>query len=327
MNTRQLGGLTVSAMGLGCMGMSDFYGPRDEAESLATLDRAVELGVTFWDTADMYGQGDNERLLAKALRRHRGAVTLATKFGIVRDPNNPTARSINGRPEYVAAACDASLQRLGVDVIDLYYQHRVDKSVPIEETVGAMARLVEAGKVRHLGLSEAAPETLERAHKIHPIAALQSEYALWTREPEDDLLPLCQQLGIGFVAYSPLGRGFLSGEIKRPEDFAADDVRRHWPRFQGENFTKNLLLVDKLKELAAARGATAAQLAIAWVMAQGEHIVPIPGTRKATRLEENAGAVAITLTADERATIDAILPKGVAAGDRYPPGGMASVRR
>lgn len=324
---RKLGALEVSAIGLGCMGMSDFYGPRDEAESLATLDRALELGVDFLDTADMYGMGANEELLAKVLRNRRERVVLATKFGIVRDPQNAQARSINGRPEYVRSACDASLRRLGVDHIDLYYQHRVDNRVPIEDTVGAMAELVRAGKVRHLGLSEAAPETLRRAHAVHPIAALQSEYALWTREPEDDLLPLCKELGIGFVAYSPLGRGFLSGEIKKPEDFAPDDVRQHWPRFQGANFWKNLELVDKLKELAAAKGATASQLAIAWVLAQGEHIVPIPGTRKRTRLEENVGAISVALSVSELAAIDAILPRGAASGDRYPPGGMASVRR
>ncbi len=275
----------------------------------------------------MYGMGANEELLAKALRGRRERVVLATKFGIVRDPQNPQARSINGRPEYVRSACDASLRRLGVEHIDLYYQHRVDNRVPIEETVGAMAELVKAGKVRHLGLSEAAPETLRRAHAVHPIAALQSEYALWTRDPEEDLLPLCKELGIGFVAYSPLGRGFLSGEIKKPEDFAPDDLRQHWPRFQGENFWKNLELVDKLKELAASKGATASQLAIAWVLAQGEHIVPIPGTRKRTRLEENVGALAVTLSAAELAAIDTILPRGAASGDRYPPGGMASVRR
>lgn len=326
MKKRRLGDLEVSAIGLGCMSMSEFYGPTDEAESLATLDRALELGVTFLDTADMYGIGANEELLAKALRGRRDRFVVATKFGMIRDRTDPLKRGISGRPEYVKQACDASLRRLGLDTIDLYYQHRVDPSVPIEDTVGAMAELKAAGKIRHLGLSEAAPDTIRRAHATHPIAALQSEYALWTREPEDDVLPLCKELGIGFVAYSPLGRGFLTGEIKKPEDFAPDDIRRHWPRFLGENFSKNLAVVDKIHSLAAEKHVTPAQLAIAWVMAH-DHVVPIPGTKRRSRLEENARAALVTLTADELATIDAIAPKGVAAGDRYPPAAMASVRR
>lgn len=328
MKQRKLGKLSVSAIGLGCMGMSEFYGAPDEGEALATLDRAAELGVTFWDTADMYGIGANEQLLGKWLRGgKRAQITIATKFGIVRDGADPMKRAINGRPDYVKAACDASLRRLGIDVIDLYYQHRVDTRVPIEETVGAMAELVAAGKVRYLGLSEAAPETIKRAHAIHPISALQTEYALWTRDPEDDVLPLCRDLDIGFVAYSPLGRGFLSGELKTPEAFAPDDVRRNWPRFQGENFYKNLTLVDKVKEIGAAKHVTASQLALAWVMQQGEHIVPIPGTKRRSRLEENTAAADIVLTADELQQLDAILPRGAASGERYPASGMSSVRR
>jgi aryl-alcohol dehydrogenase-like predicted oxidoreductase len=327
MQTRKLGPLEVSAIGLGCMGMSEFYGPADETEALATLDRARELGVSFLDTADMYGYGKNEELLSRVLVSRRSAFVVATKFGIVRDPNNPSFRAFNGRPEYVRAACDASLRRLGIDVIDLYYQHRVDPQTPIEETVQAMADLVKAGKVRYIGLSEASPETLRRAHAVHPISALQSEYSLWTRDPEDGILATCRELGIGFVAYSPLGRGFLTGEIRRFEDFAPDDFRRHNPRFQGENFEKNLQLVDKLREIAAHKGVTPGQLALAWVMAQGDFIVPIPGTKRRERLEENVAAADIRLRPAELAAIAAVAPPGVAAGARYAPAVMASVRR
>jgi aryl-alcohol dehydrogenase-like predicted oxidoreductase len=327
MKTRKLGKLEVSAIGLGCMGMSEFYGPSDEQEALATLDRALELGSTFLDTSDMYGAGKNEELLAKALRGRRDKFVVATKFGVVRDPSNPTGRHINGSPEYVRKAVDASLARLGIEVIDLYYQHRVDPQVPIEETVGAMAELVKAGKVRHLGLSEAGPETIRRAHKVHPIAALQTEYSLWSRDPEDGLLATTRELGIGFVAYSPLGRGFLTGQIRKFEDLAADDFRRHSPRFQGENFAKNLELVDRVAELARQKKVTPGQLALAWVLARGEDIVPIPGTRNPGRLAENVGAAEVRLTADELATIDAIAPRGAAAGLRYTEAGMKSVNR
>jgi aryl-alcohol dehydrogenase-like predicted oxidoreductase len=325
MKQRKLGQLEVSALGLGCMGMSEFYGPSDEKDALATLDRAHELGTTFLDTSDMYGSGKNEELVGRAVRGRRDDFVIATKFGIVRDGENALARSISGKPEYVRAACDRSLQRLGIDVIDLYYQHRVDPTVPIEDTVGAMAGLVQAGKVRHLGLSEAGPATLRRAAKVHPIAALQTEYSLWSRDPEDEILATCRELGIGFVAYSPLGRGFLTGQIRRFEDLAADDFRRYSPRFQGENFAKNLELVERVVGLAQKKGCTPAQLALAWVLAQGDDIVPIPGTRHPARLEENVGALAVTLSADERATIDAIAPRGAAAGMRYPEAGMRSV--
>lgn len=327
MQTRKLGALEVSKIGLGCMGMSEFYGPADESEALATLDRARELGVSFLDTADMYGLGRNEELLSRVLVSRRSSFVVATKFGIVRDPQNPTSRAISGRPEYVRASCDASLRRLGIDVIDLYYQHRVDPNTPIEETVGAMADLVRAGKVRYLGLSEAGPENIRRAHAVHPISALQSEYSLWTRDPEDQILGTCRELGIGFVAYSPLGRGFLTGEIRRFEDFAPDDFRRHNPRFQGDNFQKNLQLVDKIRELAAQKGVKPGQLALAWVMAQGDFIVPIPGTKRRDRLEENVAAAEITLSAQELAALDAAAPPGVAAGTRYAAAVMASVRR
>ena len=328
MHTRKLGkhGPVVGAIGLGCMGMSAFYGPRDEAESLATLDRALERGVTLFDTADVYGPHTNEELLGKWLRGRRDQVVLATKFGIV-GIADPTKRSVNGRPEYVKAACDASLSRLGVDTIDLYYQHRVDPNTPIEDTIGAMAELVTAGKVRYLGMSEASPETLRRACKVHPITALQTEYSLWSRDPEDGLLAACRELGIGFVAYSPLGRGFLTGQLKAFEDLAADDWRRFNPRFQGENFAKNLELVAHLSEVAHARGVTPAQLALAWVLSRGEDIVPIPGTKRRTYLEDNLGAADVVLTAAELARIDAIAPRGAAAGTRYPEALMGSVNR
>jgi len=309
------------------MGMSEFYGPGDEQESLATLERALELGITFFDTADMYGPHKNEELLGRFLRGKRDRVVLATKFGVVRDPGTPGIRGISGRPEYVRSACEGSLRRLGVDTIDLYYQHRVDPETAIEETVGAMARLVEEGKVRYLGLSEAAPETLRRASAVHPITALQTEYSLWSREPEDGILDACRELGVGFVAYSPLGRGFLTGQIKRFEDLAPDDFRRHSPRFQGENFQRNLDLVRHIEEIAAGKGCTPAELALAWVLAQGEDIVPIPGTKRRKYLEENAGAVNVTLTPEDLRRIDEVAPKGAAAGMRYPEAAMASVNR
>jgi aryl-alcohol dehydrogenase-like predicted oxidoreductase len=299
------------------MGMSEFYGPADEMESLATLERAVELGINFFDTSDIYGPFTNEELLGRAFRGRRSDVVIATKFGIQRDPTNPAARSINGRPEYVRQACDASLKRLSIDCIDLYYQHRVDANIPIEETVGAMSELVRVGKVRYLGLSEASPSTIRRAHAVHPISALQSEYSLWTRDPEDGVLATVQELGIGFVAYSPLGRGFLTGEIKRFEDLAPDDFRRNSPRFQGENFSKNLELVQRIAEMASEKGVTSSQLALAWVLAQGEFIVPIAGTKRRRYLEQNVAASGIELTPPDLDRIAALAPKGAAAGTRY----------
>jgi aryl-alcohol dehydrogenase-like predicted oxidoreductase len=326
METRKLGtqGLAVPAIGLGCMGMSEFYGSAGEQEAIATLHRAIELGATFLDTADMYGPFKNEELVGRALAGRRDRVVLATKFGNVRGPDGAFL-GISGKPDYVRQACDASLRRLGVDRIDLYYQHRVDPTVPIEETVGAMAELVRAGKVRFLGLSEAAPATIRRAHAVHPISALQTEYSLWSRDPEDELLPTLRELGIGFVPYSPLGRGFLTGRFKSVEDLPANDFRRTSPRFQGENFAKNLRLVDQIREMAAARGLKAGQLALAWVLAQGEDVAPIPGTTTRAHLEENVAATRIALSKEDLARIDAIAPKGVAAGDRYPPAGMARV--
>ncbi len=331
MQTRRLGpdGPVVSALGLGCMGMSAFYGGRsDEAEAVATIHRALELGVTLLDTADMYGPHTNEVLVGKAIAGRRDQVFLATKFGIKLDPTDPAARGIDGRPEYVAAACDASLARLGVDHIDLYYQHRVDDTVPIEDTVGAMSRLVGQGKVRFLGLSEAAPDTIRRAHAVHAITALQTEYSLWSRDPESNgALAVCRELGIGFVPYSPLGRGFLTGAIKSPGDFEADDYRRFTPRFQGGNFAKNLALVEQVNALARDKGVTPGQLALAWVLAQGDDLVPIPGTKRRRYLEENLGAVDVRLSEDELARIEAIFPADAAAGTRYPEAMMGTVNR
>lgn len=326
MKTRKLGdrGLTVSEIGLGCMGMSEFYGTGDETESIATIHRALDLGVTFLDTADMYGIGANEKLVGKAIKDRRDRVVLATKFGVVRGEDKGF-RGVNGSPQYVRQACDASLHRLGVDHIDLYYQHRVDPNVPIEDTVGAMAELVQQGKVRYLGLSEAAATTIRRAHATHPISALQSEYSLWSREVEDEILPTLRELGIGFVAYSPLGRGFLSGQIQTIDDLPADDYRRSSPRFQGENFQKNLQLVDRVKEIAAAKKVTPGQLALAWLLAQGDDIVPIPGTKRRAYLEENVAAASVTLTQEECDRINELAPKGIAAGDRYPD--MSAVNR
>ncbi len=320
MKKRKLGkqGLIVSEQGLGCMGMSEFYGATDEAESIATLNRALEIGINFFDTSDAYGPHKNEQLLGKAFRTRRDSVIIATKFAIRRDPSNPTVRTIDGRPEYVREACDGSLKRLGIECIDLYYQHRVDTNVPIEDTVGAMAELVRAGKVRYLGLSEAGPQTIRRAHAVHPITALQTEYSLWSRDPEDEIFATVRELGIGFVAYSPLGRGFLTGQIKSIDDLAADDYRRYSPRFQGENFSKNLELVTRVVELAREKGVTPGQLALAWVMAQGEDIVPIPGTKRRSYLEENAAASDIELTAQDLAHLDELAPRGAAAGMRYP---------
>jgi aryl-alcohol dehydrogenase-like predicted oxidoreductase len=328
MQKRKLGqqGLEVSIMGLGCMGMSEFYAGRDEAESIATIHRALELGIDFLDTADMYGPFKNEELVGRAIKGRRDEVVLATKFGNMRGEDG-SFRGINGKPEYVTAACEASLRRLDVEVIDLYYQHRVDAKTPIEDTVGAMARLVEQGKVRYLGLSEAGIETIRRAHKAHPISALQTEYSLWSREPEDGILDVCRELGIGFVSYSPLGRGFLTGQIKSYDDLAPDDYRRNAPRFQGENFQKNLDLVRRIEEIAAEKNCTPAQLALAWVLAQGDDIVPIPGTKRRKYLEEDVAALKVKLTAADLKRIDEVAPKGVAAGMRYPEAGMAVVNR
>jgi aryl-alcohol dehydrogenase-like predicted oxidoreductase len=324
---RRLGtqGLEVGAIGLGCMGMSEFYGTADEGEAIATIHRALDLGVTLFDTADMYGPFTNEELVGRAIAGRRDQVVLATKFGIVRDAGDPSRRGIEGSPEYVHKAIDGSLGRLGVDYVDLYYQHRVDPDTPIEETVGAMAELVRDGKVRYLGLSEAAPDTIRRAHAVHPISALQTEYSLWTRDPEEEVLPTVRELGIGFVAYSPLGRGFLSGRIQSPDDLEERDFRRRNPRFQGENFERNLELVESVREIAEEKGITPAQLALAWVLAQGEDIVPIPGTKRRDRLEENVAALDVDLTKDDLDRIESAFPKGATAGARYPD--MSSVNR